>query len=80
MGAGYDGHVIIWDVSCFTEIPGTTSLIFLDNKTEYVCSLKTGTDVAILLDDVGRFGRGIQSKCMILENITWLMATFLRKY
>jgi WD40 repeat protein len=40
MSAGYDGRVIIWDVSCFTEIPGTTSLIFLHNKTEYVCSFE----------------------------------------
>jgi WD40 repeat protein len=40
MSAGYDGRVIIWDVSCFTEIPGTTSLIFLDNETEYVCSFE----------------------------------------
>ncbi len=34
---------------------------------------------ASLLDDTCKFGRGIWSNCMMSENITWLMATFLCK-
>jgi hypothetical protein len=45
MGAGYDGHVIIWDVSCFTENPQNLFDLFGEQDGMYLLIEEPGTDV-----------------------------------
>ncbi len=45
MGAGYDGHVIIWDVSCFTESPQNLFDLFGEQDWMHLLIEEPGTDV-----------------------------------